>query len=245
MTGLRAMIVEDEAPARRYLGELLRDTGRIEVAAAVTTVAEANQALAAELALDVAFVDIRLIDRPSDVSGLDWARRVVAMRDAPQLVLATALAEHALAAFDAGAVDYLLKPFTRQRVATCVDRLVTRRPSRTTAPRRLVARTATSLVFLPLVGVLAFEAEDRLAYVHHVDGRYLVDLSLAALEAQFADRVLRTHRNWLVVLDHVRELGRGSGELALQVGGLAVPVSRDRAPAVREALVSRAVGGRR
>lgn len=241
------MIVEDEAPARRYLGELLHATGRIELVAAVGTVAEANQALAAELDLDVVFVDIRLIDRPGDASGLDWARRIASARDAPQLVLATALAEHALAAFDAGAVDYLLKPLTRQRVATCVDRLVARRPARaSTAATRLVARTATSLVFLPLAGVLAFEAADRLTYVHHADGRYLVDLSLAALEARFADRIVRTHRNWIVVLDHVRALGRGSGELAVQVGAeLAVPVSRDRAPAVREALVSRALGSRR
>jgi DNA-binding LytR/AlgR family response regulator len=57
---------------------------------------------------------------------------------------------------------------------------------------------------------------------------------------------MRTHRNWLVVLDHVRELGRGTGELVLHVGPqLVVPVSRDRAPAVREALVSRALGSRR
>ena len=162
-------------------------------------------------------------------------------------MLATALADHALAAFEAGAVDYLLKPFTRQRVATCVERLLARRPARAAAPpTRLVARTATSLVFLPLAGVLAFEAAERLVHVHHLDGRFLVDLSLAALETQFADRVTRTHRNWLVVLDHVRELGRPSGDLALHVGAdLVVPVSRDRAPAVRDALVSRAVGARR
>ena len=238
---IRALILDDEVPARRYLGELLSATGKVEVAAAVASVAEADETLAAGLALDVAFVDVRLVDRRGDASGLDWARRLAAQPTAPQLVLATAMAEHAVAAFDAGAVDYLLKPFTRARVDTCVDRLLSRRPPRAEPPTRLVARTATSLVFLPLAGVLAFEAEDRLAYVHHVDGRYLVDLSLAALEARFADRVVRTHRNWLVVLDHVRELTR-DGEVA--VGGLAVPVSRDRAPAVRDALVSRAVGRR-
>jgi DNA-binding LytR/AlgR family response regulator len=240
------MVVDDELPARRYLGELLQAAGSVELVAAVATVDEADQALAADLELDVVFVDIRLVDRPGDASGLDWARRVATRPNPPHLVLATALAEHALAAFDAGAIDYLLKPFTRQRVATCVERLIARRPARAAGvATRLVARTASSLVFLPLDGVLAFEAQDRLVYVHHVDGRYLADLSLAALASQFADRALRTHRNWLVVLEHVRELGRGSGELTLQVGAnLTVPVSRDRAPAVRNALVSRAVGGR-
>jgi DNA-binding LytR/AlgR family response regulator len=247
MTGLRALIVEDEPPARRYLGELLHSTGRVETVAAVASVAEATQALDAELGIDAAFVDVRLVDRPGDASGLVWAQRVAASRNPPQLVLATALAEHAVAAFEAGVVDYLLKPFTRQRVATCVDRLLARQPARAAPPpTRLLARTATSLVFLPLDGVLGFEAADRLVYVHHLDGRFLVDLSLAALEAQFADRATRTHRNWVVMLDHVRELGRPSGDLALHVGpALVVPVSRDRAPAVRDALVSRAVGARR
>jgi DNA-binding LytR/AlgR family response regulator len=234
---IRALIVEDEAPARRYLAELLHATARVEVVAAVATVDEADQALAAELGIDVGFVDIRLVDRRGDASGLEWARRHPSLR----VVFATASPEHAVSAFEVGAADYLLKPFTRARVDACVQRLVALDRPAAPRPSRLVARTASSLVFLPLAGVLAFEAEDRLAYVHHTDGRYLVDLSLAALETQFADRVVRTHRNWLVVLDHVRELTR-DGEVA--VGSLVVPVSRDRAAAVREALVSRAVGRR-
>lgn len=244
---IRALIVEDEPPARRYLAELLHATREAEVVASVGTVAEASSAVEAELGLDAIFVDIRLVDRPGDRSGLEWAQRVARRPGAPQLVLATALPDHALAAFEAGVVDYLLKPFTRARVAACVERLRARRPAAAdpTPPRRLVARTATSLVFLSLEGVLAFEAADRLVYVHHDDGSFLVDLSLAALEAQFAASAIRTHRNWIVVLDRVRELGRGTGELVLQVGAqLSVPVSRDRAGTVREALVGRAVGRR-
>jgi two-component system response regulator AlgR len=100
-------------------------------------------------------------------------------------------------------------------------------------------------VFLPLAGVLAFEAEDRLAYVHHDTGRFMVDLSLATLEQQFAERAIRTHRNWIVMIDRVSELGRSTGELSISVGELVVPVSRDRAASVREALIARAVGARR
>jgi DNA-binding LytR/AlgR family response regulator len=240
------MIVEDEAPARRYLGELLVGTGHVELVAAVATTPEADETLAAEGDVDVAFVDLRLIDRPGDTSGLDWARRVARRPHPPQLVFATALPDHALAAFDAGVVDYVMKPFTRQRIATCVERLRARRPPQSVAaPSRLVARTATSLVFLPLAGVLAFEAEDRLAYVHHDTGRFMVDLSLATLEQQFAERAIRTHRNWIVMIDRVSELGRSTGELSISVGELVVPVSRDRAASVREALIARAVGARR
>jgi DNA-binding LytR/AlgR family response regulator len=232
MSRLRALIVEDELPARRYLVELLTGTGHVAPVAAVGTVDAADLAML-NLEVDAAFIDIRLIDRPGDRSGLDWALGLAALADPPLLVFATASPEHALAAFDAGAADYLLKPFTRERVATCVDRLLERRS--TGAPRRaatrLLARTATDLVFLSLEGVLAFEAAERLTYVHH-------------LEADFAVKLVRTHRNWLVALDHVRQLGRG--EATLMVGAsLSVPVSRERAPSVREALLSRAVGIRR
>jgi DNA-binding LytR/AlgR family response regulator len=245
MSRLRALVVEDELPARRYLVELLTDTGHVAPVAAVGAVAAADLAML-NLEIDAAFIDIRLIDRPGDRSGLDWALGLAALADPPLLVFATASPEHALAAFDAGAADYLLKPFTRERVATCVDRLLARRATRAPRPpaTRLLARTATDLVFLSLEGVLAFEAAERLTYVHHLEGRFLVDLSLAALEADFAVKLVRTHRNWLVALDHVRQLGRG--EATLMVGAsLTVPVSRERAASVREALLSRAVGIRR
>src|SRR5262249_36486750 len=132
------------------------------------------------------------------------------------------------------------------RVALCVDRLFARRaPQPATLPSRWMARDGARLVFLPVTGILAFEASERLAFVHHVDGKYLIDVSLAAVEAELGTRVLRTHRNWLVMLDHVRELGRASGELAVIVGpDLAVPVSRDRAADVRSALTRGVLGSR-
>jgi DNA-binding LytR/AlgR family response regulator len=247
MNLVRALIVDDEVPVRRYLAELLHGTGRVDPVAVVGTVADATQAMRANLDIEAAFVDIRLIDRAGDRSGLSWVQGVLAGPEPPLVVLATALVDHAVAAFDVGAVDYLLKPFTRSRVALCVDRLMARRaPRPVTPPSRLMARDGANLVFLPVSGILAFEASDRLAFVHHLEGRFMIDLSLAAAEAQLAGHILRTHRNWLVMMDKVRELNRSSGELALMVGPeLAVPVSRDRAPAVREALLSRTLGTRR
>ncbi|HZJ68249.1 MAG TPA: LytTR family transcriptional regulator DNA-binding domain-containing protein, partial [Kofleriaceae bacterium] len=110
-------------------------------------------------------------------------------------------------------------------------------------PTRLVARNAASLVLLPLDGILAFEASGRLTYVHHSEGRFLVDPSLSALEAQFGELVLRTHRNWLAARRHVRRLDRASSELCLVVGdSLEVPVSRDRAAAVRKELLAGTLG---
>ena len=243
MSGLAALVVEDEAPARGYLVELLRDTNAFARVTAVASAAEASEALRADPHVDVAFVDIRLVDRPGDTTGLDWVRSVAATPSPPRFVFTTAMAEHAVAAFEAGVSDYLLKPFTRHRVAACVQRLL-ERPALPPSPTRLVARTAAGLVFLPLDGVLAFEAAGRLMYVHHQQGRFLVDPSLTALEAQFGKLVIRTHRNWLVAPKHVRRLERASSELVLVVGEreLAVPVARDRAADVRKTLVAGTLG---
>jgi DNA-binding LytR/AlgR family response regulator len=127
----------------------------------------------------------------------------------------------------------------------CVERLRGRRFQRARAPARLLARTANSLVFLSLDGVHAFEAADRITHVHHADGRFLVDLSLAALEHDLDDRVFRIHRNWLVAIAHVRQLERGSEPVLVVGPDLRLPVSRDRAAALRDALLGNAVGIRR
>jgi DNA-binding LytR/AlgR family response regulator len=164
--------------------------------------------------------------------------------------LATAFREHAIEAFDLGVVDYLLKPFTEERVEQCLARVRERRPSpEARGPVRLVARRKRALVFLRFDEVWAFEAVERLAYVHTLRGRFEVDLSLAAVESLMGRILLRVHRSWLVNVDHVRELEGHGSEMALQVGlaasdeaPLRVPVSRDRAQAVREALLERTLG---
>lgn len=243
MKPLSALVVEDEWPARNFLVELLRDSGRFGDIAAVTNVEAAREALA--LGIDVVFVDVRLVDRRGDTSGLDFAKSLASLANPPAVVLATASAEYALDGFEMGIADYLLKPFTLDRLDTCVARLIERRrpaPPRSGNPR-LVARTSNRLVFLDLDGMLAFQAADRLTYLHHVDGTFSVDLSLSALVATLGDRVLRVHRNWLVAPAHVHGLNRLDGELTLEVGpALRVPVSRDRAREVRQHLLENTVG---
>jgi DNA-binding LytR/AlgR family response regulator len=246
MRSLSALVVEDEWPARNFLVELLRDTGSFGDIAAVTNVEAAREALLrVELGIDVVFVDVRLVDRPGDTSGLDFARSLAALASPPSVVLATASARYALQGFEMGAVDYLLKPFSLDRVTTCAARLLERRraPPPISGKRRLVARRDNHLVFLDLDGMLAFQAAERLTYLHHEGGVFSVDLSLSALGAALGDRVLRVHRNWLVAPARVLGLSRLDGELILEIGQeLRVPVSRDRAREVRQKLLEDAVG---
>lgn len=250
---LRALVVEDEWAVRNYLVELLQASGEAEIVGAVASAEDARQVLGAPAdgALDVAFVDVQLVGSPADNEGLRLVRELAKEPGAPMFVLATAFREHALEAFDLGVVDYLLKPFTQARVAQCLTRLSERRRAAASAGsevRRIVARGKRSLVFLRLEEVWAFEADQRLAYVHSQDGRFDVDLSLSAVEASFGRTFLRVHRSWLVNAEHVRELAGVASETVLLVGApgagdkLRVPVARERAQSVRAALLGNSIG---
>jgi DNA-binding LytR/AlgR family response regulator len=241
---LRALVVEDEWVARNYLVELLERAG-VEVAGAAGTAEDARAVLCDRSSgLDVAFVDVRLEGADREDEGLEIVRAFARTPGAPLFVLATAFTEHALEAFDLGVIDYLRKPFTLERVTECVARVRSRwqPPPAPAGPSRIIVRRKRALVFLRVDEVWAFEASDRLAFVHSTRGRFDVDLSLTAVEASFGSSLLRVHRNWLVSTSHVRELEGAGSETELLVGEVRVPVARERAQAVREALVSSALG---
>jgi two-component system response regulator LytT len=264
-TLLRALVVEDEWPARNYLVELLESSGLAQVVGAVGSADEARQALFADppgVRVDVAFVDVQL-EGGGREAGLSLVRSMAAELGAAArgggstlFVLATAYDEHALEAFELGVVDYLLKPFSEERVVQCLRRLEQRRSviaSAPAGPARIVARRKRSLVFLEPQEIWAFEAADRLTFVHTMHGTFDIDLSLAAVEGSFGRAFVRVHRNWLVNAAHIKELERDGHETRLFVGagvadagpGVRVPVARERAGAVREMLLTNATGLRR
>ena len=251
---LRALVIEDEWPARSFLVELLQSTSRVDVVAVVSTVAEAEQVLAAAspVGVDVAFVDVRLSGRRADESGLDWLRSV-ATGSTTRFVLATAFPQHALEAFQLGVVDYLLKPFTEERIAECVRRLESHArvlPTSEPQPMRVVARRGRALVLLEMGDVWACEASERVTYVHSARGRFDLDLTLSSIAASVGQTLVRVHRNWLVNVSRVLELGRDAeGSNALVVGApsgpehaLVVPIARERLQAVRQLLLRDATG---
>jgi two-component system response regulator LytT len=256
---LRTLVIEDEWLARNYLIELIQSSGLAEVVGAVATADAARQAGLGEDAdggkADVAFVDVALKEGSSRESGLTLVRSLVVHPGAPMFVVTTADDQHALEAFELGVVDYLLKPFNEERVAQCLCRLHERRSAGRRLPNdsaRIVARRNRNLVFLKQQEVLAFEASDRLTFVHAAHGKFDLDLSLAAVEASFGRTFTRVHRSWLVNFAHVRELERDDHQTKLFVGssiaapglGLRVPVARERTAFVREMLLMNATGVR-
>jgi two-component system, LytTR family, response regulator LytT len=249
---LKTLVLEDEWVARNYLVKLLEETHRAEVIGAVATLEEAREAMRSS-PVDVLFVDVQLAASGDSRTGLDLIRSMAREPLAPMFVLATGSPDHSVEAFDLGVVDYILKPFTDERVEQCLKRLVERRASRSQGPRRVVARRKKSLVFLDAGSIWAFEAADRLTFVHAPEGKFDIDLSLAAIEASFGRALFRVHRNWLVNLAYVKELDRDIAGATLTVGrdigpegqSIQVPVSQDRSKALRDALLQNATGLRR
>ncbi|AKT41350.1 LytR/AlgR family response regulator transcription factor [Chondromyces crocatus] len=259
---LRALILEDEWPARNYLVQLVEQSGLAHVVAAVPTPALASETLSTSPGpIDVAFVDIHLAgEQDASRAGLTWIENVAAQAQqnpgdfmAPRIVLTTASSEHAMRAFDLGVVDYLLKPFTEGRVRKTLERLLAA-DHRTARPLldpeiRIAAREGRSVRFLDRKDAFAFEAEGRGCYVHATQGRLDVDLSLTSLEAVLGPSFLRVHRNWLVSLTHVQAMDRQTGDWTLLVGPgdppLRVQVARDRIATVRDRLLASAIGLRR
>jgi DNA-binding LytR/AlgR family response regulator len=247
---LQALVLEDERAARSYLVELVEATRLARVFAAVPSIDLALRALA-DTSVDVAFVDVHLVGpRGGPEAGLEFIEAAKSLGTVGRFVITTASRDHAIAAFELGAVDYLTKPFSLSRVRESLERVRQARgvTSDDLAPEgrgegRVVARKGKALVFLQPGEAWAFEAEDRLTFVHSAEGRLDVDLSLTALEAVLGPAYLRVHRSWLVSLAAVRGIARDDGEMSLLVGGsLTVPVARERAAQVKARLLSRTVG---
>jgi len=205
-----ALIVDDEPPARRTLREFLRSVDWIE------DVREASDGAAAIKAIDAWQPDLVFLDivMPG-ATGLEVLGRVT---HRPHVVFTTAFDQHALTAFELGALDYVLKPFGRDRLMVALERarvaLATdpagalERARAALAggnrPARVFVRDGARIVALDLASVERVEADGDYARIHHGGRRYLVRLSLQDLETMLdARRFVRAHRSHLVNLDFV------------------------------------------
>lgn len=233
---VRVVVADDETAAREELKYLLRQAGGVEVIGEAADGAAAL-ATAIRLAPDAVFLDIHM----PGPDGLDVARTLASALPEVQVVFATAHAGHAVEAFDLSASDYLLKPFTLDRVRRAVERL---RP----ADRdRLVVERRRQTHFVDLADVICVITDSGVVTVCTFDGtRYSSSETLAELEAAWSDpargaaALYRCHREALVHLAHVSALApAASGTYRAVLDDPAkteVPVSRNRVKGLKAAL---------
>ncbi|WP_374556982.1 LytR/AlgR family response regulator transcription factor [Thermomonas sp.] len=212
-TALRVLIVDDEPLARARLRALLEAQPGVDVAG------EAGDGEAAVAACNAQRPDLVLLDiRMPGIDGLETARRLGALQPRPAIVFCTAFDAHALSAFEAQALDYLVKPVRGERLAEALAKVRTflagraRQQDGTTPgqPRsQLCARLRGSLRLIPVEDIRYLQAEEKYVVVHHARGEDLIEESLKSLETEFGERFVRIHRNCLVARDQIVELRRG------------------------------------
>jgi two-component system LytT family response regulator len=238
-----ALIVEDEPLARRRLRQLMRDVPWLECIGEATTGRAAIGAID-ELQPDLVFLDIRL----PGVSGIDVLSRV---RHTPAVIFTTAHDQFAVTAFELGAVDYLLKPFGRDRFGKALERarpLLERQVGAATAERtrevfsqgpipRLFVREAGRIVPITVASIEWLQACDDFVLVHTGGRQYRVNVPLSDLEKRLDPQVfVRVHRSHVVNMDHVASWMPYDGsrfQITLR-NGATIMASRQRSRALRD-----------
>jgi two-component system response regulator AlgR len=223
---MKVLIVDDEAPARDRLRQILDDEPGYEV---VGEAGNGEEALhrAAELKPDIVLLDIRM----PGMEGIEAARHLNAMEPAPAVVFTTAYDEYAIDAFEARAIGYVLKPVRRSRLTGALEqakrlagaalseaasdaRLDTRR-------RHVCAYAHGELKLIPLEEISVFRADQKYVSVDHDNGQDLIDDSLKSLEAEFGDRFVRIHRGALIAVDRIDRIEKnaeGKSRVVLREG---------------------------
>lgn len=232
MAKLRTIIIDDEEPARERLAALLAAYPEIEVIDEAEDGEEALEKIM-ELKPDLLFLDIQM----PLCSGMEVAASLPDER--PAIIFCTAYDQYAIDAFETNAVDYLLKPVTRQRLENAVNRAVkadTAARSRMghasdnlTVPTRFLGRRANKYIVIPQQGVFYFSSESGLTKVHTREGFFWMEPSLAELESRLGKAgFYRVSRQHLINLDHVEEIApvTGGNGKARMADGKYIKVSR-------------------
>ncbi|WP_213436516.1 MULTISPECIES: LytR/AlgR family response regulator transcription factor [Lysobacteraceae] len=238
---MRVLIADDEPLARERLRDLLAAQPGVELVAEAGDGREALHACAQHHP-DLVLLDIAM----PGIDGLEAARHLAAFEPRPAVVFCTAYDAHALSAFEAAAIDYLVKPVRAERLAAAIERARTFAAGRTNgdgAPAsdqlrtHLCARLRGSLRLIPVEDVHYLQAEEKYVVVHHARGEDLIEESLKSLEEEFGDRFVRIHRNCLVARHEIVELKRapdGHVQAVLRHGNHPLEVSRRCVAHLRE-----------
>lgn len=243
---LRIVLVDDEAPARNRLRDLIGDCAPMPLVVA----GEADSGRAALQLLEDRPADVVLLDvRMPEMDGLELARHLQKLEHPPAIIFTTAYDSYAVQAFEVHAVDYLIKPIRVERLREALRRVMEARrmpmrplPQLGEEPRRFLSVHARGKVELvPLGDVRFLRAELKYVTVRTHAQAYILDEPLTRLEQEFGERFVRVHRNCLIARAHIRGFERVTGadgeahwETILDGVEERIPVSRRQQHIMRE-----------
>jgi two-component system response regulator AlgR len=211
---LRVLIVDDEAPARNRVRDLLSDCALklpLEIAGEAANGRSALE-LVSQCEPDVVLLDIRM----PEIDGLEVAQHMQRLDDPPAIIFTTAYDAYALKAFEVHAVDYLVKPIRLNRLFAALSRVRSITPLRLDVLRELKPEARTHLSvnergrihLIPIAEIVFLKAELKYVTVRTAEREFLLEESLAKLEQEFLGRFVRIHRNCLVAKEAIRGFDR-------------------------------------
>jgi DNA-binding LytR/AlgR family response regulator len=233
---LRVLIADDEPIAREILREHVDAIAGLEFAGEASTGAEAISRIF-DLRPDVVLLDLQM----PELDGLAVVRSLSGDRT-PLIIFVTAYENHALAAFEVGAIDYLLKPVRRERLEKAIEKARRQfKPAAAATPaetlRKIVGRRGTDLYLLDPAEIVAFQADGELVHIVTTTHRYLSDHSLKGLADKLEQtRFRRIHRSTIINTDHIRKISPLSSKrwLLKMSNNFEAVVSKRLASAIRE-----------
>jgi two-component system LytT family response regulator len=248
---MKTLIVDDEPIARRVLREQLELIREVVVVGEAENGKQALQRIL-ELQPDLVFLDLQM----PLMGGFEVVQKLGGA-ELPVIVIVTAFDEHAIRAFEAGAIDYLLKPVSESRLQKAVARAwemkskpleiannaaniaAAAAPQGSAPSRKIVGRSGADYVLLDLGEILAFQAEGELVWIVTAKHRLMATQNLRTLENRLnGQNFQRVHRNTIVNVDHVRKLTAMSSQrwLITLSNALQVVVSKRQAHNIRRIL---------
>lgn len=236
---MRVLIADDEPVARMLLRELLEAMPQVDVVGEAATGLDAVEQIA-KCKPDVVLLDL-------EMPGLNGFQVAHKLRSGhlPVLVFVTAYQKHALEAFDAGAIDYVLKPVHAERLAAALNKAraqlagMAKPELAKPAPelRKLVGRQGSEMHLFDPAEVIAFQAEGDVVYIITQRGRFYSTQTLKALEERLPEKQFRrVHRATIINTDHIRRISPLSSKrwMLRMANGMEVVVSKRLAGVVRE-----------
>ena len=243
---MKILIVDDEALARERLQDITTELYPDTILYHASNGIDALEKISTHEP-DIVLLDIRM----PGMDGLEVANHLLQLELDTAIVFTTAYQDHAISAFDANAVDYLLKPIRKERLQTAIERaskinktklsLINEEEKEASGRSHLSAMIQGNLQLVPIENIYYFKADQKYVSAGWPGGELLLDESLTSLETEFSEKFIRIHRNALVAIKHVEALMKNNdGQQVIKLSDmpLELTVSRRHLADVKKVLKS-------
>lgn len=238
---IKTLIIDDEPLAASIVQEFLANFPQFELVAVCQNGFQGLKAIQ-EHNPDLIFLDVQM----PKITGFEMLEL---LDEPPAVIFTTAFDQYALSAFDAQAIDYLLKPFSQERFTQAIEKFLAQQGANEESSQklnelaekrnRLVVRVKNEIKIIPTHEVSFFEAEDDYIAIHTASGKYLKKMTMKLLEeALDPNKFVRVHRSYLINLNEITKIEPYERDnfLVLLRGGEKVPVSRTGYSRLRQVL---------